>query len=226
MNCAFHADVENTAFCIRCGKPLCAECVRQVQSSIYCENCLLETSGASGIGAGTAASAGAAAATQSGAAVHYAGGASPEAAFFLGLIPGVGAIYNAEYFKAALHLLIFGTLVTIVDSAGDSGGAIFGLFAFGFYAYMPFEAYYTAKKRKLARDGINLITPFDQLNEQMGQFGGMELWGGIGLVLAGMLFLLDNFGIVSMREIGRFWPALLILAGVGFISRFLKGNKA
>lgn len=226
MNCAFHADVENTAFCIRCGKPLCAECVRQVQSSIYCENCLLETSGASGSGAGTAASTGAAAATQSGGAVHYAGGASPEAAFFLGLIPGVGAIYNAEYFKAALHLLIFGTLVTIVDSAGNSGGPLFGLFAFGFYAYMPFEAYYTAKKRKLAREGINLITPFDQLNEQMGQFGGMELWGGIGLVLAGMLFLLDNFGIVSMREIGRFWPALLILAGVGFISRFLKGNKA
>jgi hypothetical protein len=158
--------------------------------------------------------------------MHYAGGTSPEAAFFLGLIPGVGAIYNAEYFKAALHLLIFGTLVTIVDSSGRNGGPLFGLFAFGFYAYMPFEAYYTAKKRKLAREGINLITPFDQLNEQMGQFGGMELWGGIGLVLAGSLFLLDNFGIVSLEEIGRFWPALLILAGVAFIGRFLKGNKA
>jgi hypothetical protein len=223
MNCAFHADVENTAFCIRCGKPLCAQCVRQVQSSIYCEPCLMETSAAAGSGGATAADAGT---SQSGPSMHYAGGTSPEAAFFLGLIPGVGAIYNAEYFKAALHLLIFGTLVTIVDSSGRNGGPLFGLFAFGFYAYMPFEAYYTAKKRKLAREGINLITPFDQLNEQMGQFGGMELWGGIGLVLAGSLFLLDNFEIVSLEEIGRFWPALLILAGVAFIGRFLKGNKA
>jgi len=230
MNCAFHADVENIAFCIRCGKPLCADCVRQIQSSVYCENCLIENSGASSRGAGSAtgatASAGAGTAGAASATMHYAGGTSPEAAFLLGLIPGVGAIYNAEYFKAALHLLIFGTLVTIVDSAGRNGDALFGLLAFGFYAYMPFEAYYTAKKRKLARDGINLITPFDQLNEQMGQFGGMELWGGIGLVLAGTLFLLDNFGIVSLEEIGRFWPALLILAGVAFISRFLKGNKA
>jgi hypothetical protein len=41
-----------------------------------------------------------------------------------------------------------------------------------------------------------------------------------------MLFLLDNFGILSLEQVGRFWPALLILAGVAFISRFLKGNKA
>ena len=224
MNCAFHPDVENTAFCIRCGKPLCAQCVRQVQSSIYCENCLMEISNPPGGAEKTSSSAGAT--SQPGGATHYAGGSSPEGAFFLGLIPGVGAIYNAEYFKAALHLLIFGTLVTIVDSAGHSGGPLFGLLAFGFYAYMPFEAYYTAKKRKLARDGINLITPFDQLNEQMGQFGGLELWGGIGLVLAGTLFLLDNFGVVSLEQIGQFWPALLILAGVAFISRFVKGNKA
>jgi len=241
MNCAFHPDVENTAFCIRCGKPLCAQCVRQIQSSIYCENCLSETLGASGTGAGSAAGAASTgptasssasslsssgSASSSGATMHYAGGSSPEAAFLLGLIPGVGAIYNAEYFKAALHLLIFGTLVTIVDSAGRNSETLFGLLAFGFYAYMPFEAFYTAKKRKLAREGINLITPFDQLNEQMGQFGGMELWGGIGLVLAGMLFLLDNFHILSLEQVGRFWPALLILAGVAFISRFRKGNRA
>jgi len=158
--------------------------------------------------------------------MHSAGGTSPEAAFFLGLIPGVGAIYNAEYFKAALHLLIFGTLVTIANSVGRNGEALFGLLTFGFYAYMPFEAFYTAKKRKLAGEGINLITPFDQLNEQMGQFGGIELWGGIALVLAGILFLLDNFGILSLEKVGRLWPALLIIAGIAFISRFLKGNKA
>jgi hypothetical protein len=138
----------------------------------------------------------------------------------------VGAIYNAEYFKAALHLLIFGTLVTLVDTAFGHGEALLGFLAFGFYVYMPFEAYYTAKKRKLAREGINLITPFDQLNEQMGQVGDLELWGGIVLVIAGGLFLLDNFNILPLEAVGRFWPVILILVGFLFIRRFLKGTRA
>lgn len=221
MNCAFHAEVENTAFCIRCGKPVCAQCVRQVQSSIYCPICLAENPGIA-----DSAPANPNPTSRAEPITQAAGGSSPEAGFLLGLIPGVGAIYNGEYFKAALHLLIFGTLISLVDSAGNTGEEMFVLLTFGFYAYMPFEAYYTAKKRKLAREGINLITPFDQLNEQFGQYGSMEFWGGMALVLAGTLFLLDNFEVISMRQIGRFWPVLLILAGVLFINRFLKGNKA
>jgi Domain of unknown function (DUF5668) len=213
MNCAFHADVENAAFCIKCGKALCAQCVRQVQSSIYCESCLAESLGES---AGTAGGA----SRPIPPLVQTAGGGSPEAAFLLGLIPGVGAIYNAEYFKAALHLLIFGTLVTAADHAGP-GEALFALLAFGFYVYMPFEAFYTTKKRKLAREGINLITPFDSFNEQ---FGDMELWGGIALVVMGVIFLLHTFDILPLEKIGRIWPVLLILAGLAFIRRFLKGK--
>ena len=213
MNCAFHPEVENAAFCIKCGKALCAQCVRQVQSSIYCESCLAESLGET---AGTAGSA----SRPIPPLVQTAGGGSPEAAFLLGLIPGVGAIFNAEYFKAALHLLIFGTLVTATDHAGP-GEALFALLAFGFYVYMPFEAFYTAKKRKLAREGINLITPFDSFNEQ---FGDMELWGGIALVVMGVIFLLHTFDILPLEKIGRIWPVLLILAGIAFIRRFLKGK--
>ena len=213
MNCAFHADVENAAFCIKCGKALCAQCVRQVQSSIYCESCLAESLGES---ADTAKST----SRPIPPLVQTTGGGSPKTAFLLGLIPDVGAIFNAEYFKAALHLLIFGTLVTAADHAGP-GEALFALLAFGFYVYMPFEAFYTAKKRKLAREGINLITPFDSFNEQ---FGDMELWGGIALVVMGVIFLLHTFDILPLEKIGRIWPVLLILAGIAFIRRFLKGK--
>jgi hypothetical protein len=222
MNCAFHADVENTAFCIRCGKPICDECTRRVQSSIYCRDCVTENPGATA----NPGSFGAEATSRPVPVSQAAGGSSPEAAFLLGLIPGVGAIYTGEYFKAALHLLIFVTLVSLVDAVDRGGGVFFSLLAFGFYAYMPFEAYYTAKKRKLAREGINLITPFDQLNEQMGQFGDVELWGGVALVLAGTFFLLDNFQIIDIEEVAKFWPAVLIVIGLFFIKRFMKGNRA
>jgi hypothetical protein len=182
-----------------------------VQSSIYCESCL-----AGGIGAG----AGHRTAAQS------IGGSSPEGAFVLGLIPGVGAIYNAEYFKAAVHLLIFGTLFTLANSVFGPGVVFFNLMAFGFYVYMPFEAYFTAKKRKLAREGIDLVTPLDQFADQLRQFGNLELWGGIALVVVGGLFLLDNFEIVTLEKVTRFWPVLLILAGILFIRRFQKGKPA
>jgi hypothetical protein len=134
------------------------------------------------------------------------------------LIPGVGAIYNAEYFKAAIHLMIFGGLVTLVDSGAAS--AVFGLLSFGFYVYMPFEAYYTAKKRKLAREGINLETPFDHLDEQFGSVKNRELWGGFCLIAIGLLFLFDNFNVIRIENVARLWPVLLILAGLFLIKRF------
>lgn len=205
MNCAYHADVESSAFCSRCGKAICTSCLREVRGNGYCENCLAE--GIDGRSSGVRQ------------AARTLGGTSPEAAFFLGLIPGVGAIYNAEYFKAALHLLVFGILITF----GDAGGAVSGLFAllaFGCFVYMPFEAYYTAKKRKLAREGIDMETPFDQFNEQLGRFKNRELWGGIVLVVIGSLYLLDNFEVIRIYQVARLWPVGLIVAGILLIKRF------
>jgi len=204
MNCVNHADVQNTAFCIKCGKPLCDQCVRKVQNSIYCEHCLSDSLSPPPV-----------------ASTGTVGGSSPEAAFLLGLIPGVGAIYNGEYFKAAFNLLIFASLVTLADdSGGHSGEGLFVICSLAFYFYMAFEAYYTAKKKKLAREGVNLITPFDELNEQLGLTGNMELWGGVVLVVIGALFLLDNFRILSLEQVKRFWPLLMVAAGVFLIRRF------
>ncbi len=40
MNCANHPDIESVAYCRTCGKPLCANCTRDVRGVVYCENCL------------------------------------------------------------------------------------------------------------------------------------------------------------------------------------------
>jgi hypothetical protein len=157
--------------------------------------------------------------------IQSLGGTSPERAFVLGLIPGVGALYNAEYFKAAVHLLIFGTLTTIVDEARVAQ-TLLGFLAFGFYAYMPFEAYYTAKKRKLAAEGIHLETPFDGFNEQIGRIKDKELWGGVALIFIGMLFLLDNFDIIRIGNVAKLWPVILIVIGVWLMRSFLQKGRA
>jgi hypothetical protein len=132
------------------------------------------------------------------------------------LIPGVGAIYNGEFFKAAVHIIIFGTLISVVDAV-NALEPLFGLLIMGFYFYMPFEAYYTAKKRKLRGQGVELETPIDQFHQQVAGVENKELWGGVTLVVLGMLFLMDNFRFFRLRAIFEFWPVILIAIGVWLV---------
>jgi TM2 domain-containing membrane protein YozV len=208
MNCFYHADAPNVAFCIHCGRPLCNECIRNVRGSVYCEPCLGEF--IEGKGAASSSAAG------GNPKREMVGGSNPGAAFALGLIPGVGAIYNGEFVKAAVHILIFGTLVSLSDA---TGAALFGLASAAFYFYMPFEAYYTAKKRMLGTQGIMLETPIDRLQQQLGGMKDRELWGGIALVVIGGLYLLGNLDFFDLHRIARLWPAVLVVIGVWLLKK-------
>ena len=204
MNCAYHAEAPNVAFCIHCGKALCNECIRNVKGSVYCEPCLGElVEGRSGPGARTTVK-------------KEIVGTNPGAAFALGLIPGVGAIYNGEFVKAAVHILIFGMLVSLGDA---TDAAIFHLAGVAFYFYMPFEAYYTAKKRLLGAEGIMLETPIDRLQQQFGSIRDRELWGGLALIVIGGLYLLGNLDVFDLHRISRLWPAGLVVIGVWLLKK-------
>jgi TM2 domain-containing membrane protein YozV len=212
MNCANHAEAQAVAFCIRCGRALCDECTRTVRGSVYCEPCLAD------IVQGKTTS-NTAHSTPVSAKQETVVGSNPGAAFALGLIPGVGAIYNGEFVKAAIHVLIFGVLISLADDT-RSGEGLLSLAIAAFYIYMPFEAYYTAKKRKLASEGVELETPIDRLQQQFGGIRNKEFWGGMVLVIIGTLFLLDNFGILRLEWVARIWPVILILIGLWMLKRF------
>lgn len=213
MNCFYHAEAPNVAFCIHCGRALCNECIRNVRGSVYCEQCLGDLVEGKAPPSSSGSSSGSTGANYKRDTVV---GTNPGAAFALGLIPGVGAIYNGEFVKAAVHILIFGTIISLGDA---TGAALFGLLAAGFYFYMPFEAYYTAKKRMLGVQGITLETPIDRLQQQFGSMKDRELWGGIALVIIGGLYLLGNLDFFDMRRIGRLWPALLVVLGVWLLKK-------
>ena len=210
MSCVYHPEVQDVGTCVSCKQPLCADCARRVQEAVYCEICLAEkVRNAEARASGASPAEGA-----------TLGGESPGAAFVLGLIPGVGAIYNAEYFKAAAHIVIFALLISISNNVFGPGSVLFGMLSFGFYFYMPFEAYYTARKRLLLRQGVRLETPFDRVNESFNDIADKDWWGGIALVAVGTLFLLDNFGVIRLNEVLRLWPAALIVLGVWLLKRF------
>jgi hypothetical protein len=83
-------------------------------------------------------------------------GPNPSAAAVLGLVPGVGAMYNGQFFKGLIHVVIFAVLVSITHHYG-----IFGIFIAAWILYQSFEAFHTAKAR---RDGQPLPDPLG-LNE-------------------------------------------------------------
>lgn len=168
MNCVNHPDNPVAAYCQNCGKALCSQCVRSVSGVIYCEQCLAAKLG---IGGGYVAP-GSAGYTVPGAvpgSVGYAvpgvitsGGPNPGTATVLGFIPGVGAMYNGQFVKALVHVLVFVILIGITNNH-----PIFGLFIAAWVFYQVFDAHQTAKAR---RDGLPLPDPFG-LNELGSRIG-------------------------------------------------------
>jgi TM2 domain-containing membrane protein YozV len=140
MDCVNHTDVNATAYCQSCGKALCAGCVRNAPGGqILCEPCWTAWHS-----------------YQQPFASHYPGTPSPSTAAVLGLIPGVGAMYNGQFIKGLVHVVIFAVLVSAAHLYG-----IFGIFIAAWIVYQSFEAYHTAKAR---RDGQPLPDPLG-LNE-------------------------------------------------------------
>lgn len=136
-------------------------------------------------------------------------GVSPGLAFLLGLIPGVGAIYNGQYAKGLVHVVIFGLLISILSSGTTNGlEPMFGMLVPVFIFYMAFEAYHTAMKRQLGLpvDEFSSIVPL--------RHGKGFPLGPIILIAAGVLFLLINLEAIRLYQVVRYWPVFLIVLGV------------
>lgn len=174
MNCVNHPDTPVAAYCQNCGKALCAQCVRSVSGVIYCEQCLAAKLGIGGAAysvSGTPAGGTSYTAPGSTGGVNYTvtgvqpppgPGPNPSVATLLGFIPGVGAMYNGQFVKALVHVLVFVILIGISDNH-----PIFGLFIAAWVFYQVFDAHQTAKAR---RDGLPLPDPFG-LNELGAKIG-------------------------------------------------------
>lgn len=197
MKCLNHPEADAAGYCRQCGKALCADCRRDVRGVIYCEDCLAAT------------------------VMHPAaagGGPNPGVALALGFIPGVGAIYNGEYAKALIHLVIFGGIISLIDSPPLRGfEPLLGLLLAGFYFYMPIDAYRIAKARAAGQ-----APPANW--ESFGFGGGSERAAPVGpliLIVLGVLFLMKTMGLFEWYWInpGRFWPLILIAIGAWLLWR-------
>lgn len=200
-----------TAYCRTCGKPLTEETVRVALGTVYCEEHAPQ------------AAPGAQAASPYTAASIPNPGVSPGLAFLLGLIPGVGAIYNGQYGKGLVHVLVLGLMISIMSSDSTGGlGPLFGMMTTVFWFYMAFEAYHTARKRMLGES----VDEFSSLVDLRGGGGSRLPMVPIALMSLGVLFLLNNLDLLRLRDVMRYWPVLLIVAGAWMLFERVRGPKA
>ncbi len=139
---------------------------------------------------------------------NTSGAPSPGLAFILGLIPGVGAIYNAQYAKGLVHVLIFGLLISMAnaDSVGDMQ-PLFGMLAPAWIFYMAFEAYHTATKRAEGQ-------PVEEFSSVIPIRADGPPIGPAVMIGLGVIFLLNNLGALRFSQIFKFWPVALIAMGI------------
>ena len=140
MNCATHPDAAAVAYCRTCGKPLCANCVRDIRGTIFCEQCLADR-------VGTALPPPPAPGTKVPNSLLAERLPSPGMAAVLGFIPGVGAMYNGQFMKGFLHVMAFVCLIWMSDHFGPIMIPVF----FAYFFYLVFDAYKTAHALELGQ---------------------------------------------------------------------------
>ena len=202
MNCTTHPDVPAVAYCRTCGKALCEACRHLAEGTVYCaEHAPLPA----------AATASPYTAPAPPPAPVPDAGASPGLAFVLGLIPGVGAVYNGQYVKGLIHVVVLGILIAIVsnEETAENLQPLFGMMIGVWVFYMAFEAYHTAKKRLLGQP----VDEFSSIVPRRGESSKFPL-APVVLIAAGLVFLLNNLDIIRFSQMLRYWPLALIALGV------------
>jgi hypothetical protein len=144
-------------------------------------------------------------------------------AFLLGFIPGVGAIYNGQYVKGLIHVVVMGLLISITSNEEMSGNLqpLFGMMIGAWVFYMAFEAYHTAKKRQLGEP----VDEFSSIVPRHGQHSRFPLAPTV-LIAVGLIFLLHNLDILRIGQIIRYWPIALIGLGVYMLYERISGSPA
>ena len=214
MKCAVHPDVEASGFCRNCGKPMCSTCVRPVKDVLYCEECLAGVMGLSapqsptmtGV-AGSPLATAMPVAQPMGLPAAVPSKGNPGVAFLLGMIPGLGAIYNGEYNKALIHIVVFAAIIVGLSSdIGDGGEVALSFVLAGFIFYMAVDAMRTVKARNAG----------EAVQDPLESWSKTRPIGPLLLIGLGGLFLLNNFGFFDFFRVRQlFWP--LVLIGVGIL---------
>jgi hypothetical protein len=130
---------------------------------------------------------------------------NPWLALVLSLLPGLGQIYNGQPAKA---FVFFFAWVGSIAGADEIGPFPFAFLIPLVFFYNLIDAHRSAAAIN-ARAAGGLPAPEEETFES-------PLWGG-GLLVLGLLLLLNNLGWLRLASLARYWPVVLIVAGASFL---------
>jgi Domain of unknown function (DUF5668) len=188
VNVEANAGGPTAGYCRHCGKMLTPETLREVNGVYYCPDCLATMVGQAQPGTQGAPGSGKAA-----------------TAAALGIIPGLGAVYNGDYWKALIHVLVFAAIIALIPHAP----VIFALVLAAWVFYMPVDAYQTARA-KAASGATGATDPTAR---------GRETLGPVLLIVIGTLALLNELNLIDIDRVLDFWPLGLIALGVWMLMK-------
>jgi TM2 domain-containing membrane protein YozV len=133
----------------------------------------------------------------------------PGVAVLLSLCPGLGQVYNGQPAKALVFFFLF---VGCIYAANEIHPMPFVFGIFFTYLWNLVDAYKSASAISSRASGRG------EVEEE-----GFEspAWGAT-LIAFGMLLLLNNLGWLRLAALQRWWPILLVAAGVGMLVNSLR----
>lgn len=138
---------------------------------------------------------------------------SPGFAGVLGIFPfGVGALYNGQYTKALLYLVIFAGLTTM---QGHGGQPFVGLLLAGFIVFQFFDNIQSARAVNAAALGEVPAGAAAQPLPEIASSG--SIFWGIVLIVLGVVLIMANFEVISYDALFDFWPIAVIVVGLKLV---------
>jgi TM2 domain-containing membrane protein YozV len=128
---------------------------------------------------------------------------SPGLALLLSVFPGMGQVYNGQPAKAFVLFLAWVMSIYLTAEVNPLPFAFLIPFT---YFYNLIDAYRSAVFINARPPGA---VPVEEDLESPG-------WG-IGMIVLGLVLLMHNFDLIRLQSLQRYWPVLLILAGIVFL---------
>ena len=218
MQCPTCIETTVTAFCRHCGKGVCASCAVPYEGVPHCAECAeaLKAQSQAALEAGAPPppppyapplSKSPRARTRFAVAEDAP---HPMLSGVLGFVPGLGAVYNGQYVKGLIHVILFGLLMTIATNVEHGLEALLVPLIAAFYLYMPIEAVRTAQAMRRG----------ETVDELSGLVGALfrdtarSPAAGVAVIATGVVLLLFSLRVFSLRQIMPYWPLLVIALGV------------
>ncbi len=202
MYCSYHTTTFARAQCSSCARALCPACDHRIKGYPYCQDCIV-------LGVESLSR-------------HYKqpgkSKGKPIIAALCGMIlPGLGAVYNRQNFKALIHFVAVAGLFQLRHMHILSG--LFGLAGVACYVYSIIDAYRTAQR---VAEGESPESDESRFKRQLAKRAPTL---GVMLIVAGVLLVIQILRPLNFITTARLLPVALIILGGYLLTNYFKRSR-